>query len=56
MKQTIVICLTAFAIATEYLMVDMAKFKARAEMIDQAARALRDFHQPQAATPRLEHL
>ena len=38
--RTLMICFTTWLIVTEVLMVDEVKFKASAELIDQAGRAL----------------
>jgi hypothetical protein len=40
MKPLSLICFTAWAIATEYLVVDLMKFNARVELLEDAARAL----------------
>jgi len=39
--RALMICFTAWLIATEVLIFDHAKFNARAELLDEAARALR---------------
>ncbi|HZR77901.1 MAG TPA: hypothetical protein VFA58_01760 [Chthoniobacterales bacterium] len=56
MKQTIYICVTAWAIATEYLIVDLVKFNARTEVVEQAARALRDYSRPPVPPATMDHL
>jgi hypothetical protein len=49
-KELCIICFTVWVIATEYLYVDLLKFNARVEMIEEAARALH----PQNVQPSLE--
>jgi len=46
--RTLMICFTIWLIATEMLVFDQVKFDARAELLEQAARA---FHAPQAIVP-----
>jgi hypothetical protein len=47
--RTLMVCLTIWLIATEILVFDQVKFNARAELLDQAARALRG---PEVVVPR----
>ena len=60
MKELTLICLTTWAIATEYLAVDLMKFNARVELLEEAARALHPSQiQPSTEIPgnaKLEHL
>lgn len=55
--RTFLVCVTSWAIATEILVFDYLKFNARAELIEQAARALRpaDTFYPNAPE-KLQHL
>ena len=46
--RTLMVCFTIWLIATEVLMFDQAKFNARTELLQQAARALRG---PEVVTP-----
>ena len=39
--RTLMVCLTIWLIATEFLVFDQLKFNAKAELLDQAARTLR---------------
>ena len=39
--RTLMVCFTIWLIATEVLVFDQVKFNAKAELLDQAARALR---------------
>ena len=39
--RTLIVCFTIWLIATEVLVSDQVKFNARAELLDQATRALR---------------
>ena len=39
--RTLILCFTAWLIASEVLVFDQVKFNAKAELLDQAARALR---------------
>ena len=46
--RTLMVCFTAWLIATEVLIFDQIKFDAKAELLEQAARALRE---PQFMVP-----
>jgi hypothetical protein len=54
MKALLLICFTAWAIATEYLVVDLIKFNAKAEILEDAARALRPTGSPHSDQPSIE--
>ena len=43
--RTLMVCFTLWLIATEVLVFDQLKFSAKAELLDQAARALRGSQQ-----------
>ena len=43
--RTLVVCFTAWLIATEVLVLDQVRFNAREELLEQAARALRGSQQ-----------
>ena len=45
---TLIVCFTTWLIATEILIFDQAKFNAKVELLDEAARALRE---PQVIVP-----
>jgi len=46
--RTLIVCFTTWLIATEVLIFDQAKFNAKAELLDEATRAL---HGPQFTVP-----
>jgi hypothetical protein len=47
--RTLMVCLTLWLIATEFLVFDQLKFDAKVDLLDQAARAL---HGSQLTAPR----
>ena len=53
--RTLMVCFTVWLIATEVLIFDQIKFDAKAELLEQAARALRG-PQVMAPTERPSHL
>ena len=53
--RTLMVCFTVWLIATEVLVFDKIKFDAKAELLEQAARALRG-PQVMAPTERPSHL
>jgi hypothetical protein len=55
MKPIVWICLTVWAIATECLVVDLIKYNARVELLEQAARSLGRANSP-SAPQTLDHL
>jgi hypothetical protein len=46
MKPVVWICLTIWAVSTELILEDLIKYNARADLLEQAARALGKFQAP----------